>query len=56
MAFFAGWVIGSLSVYSYLVLTAKQPPYPECMACDSASCEGCEVLSSDNTEEFRMAA
>lgn len=52
----AGWLLGSLTLYAYLVLTAKQMPYQECMNCDEGSCEDCRELESFDQRETRLAA
>lgn len=56
LAFIVGWVLGSFSLYSYIVLTAKEPPYPECMDCHEPSCDDCEVLVGEQKSEYGMAA
>ena len=56
LAFIAGWVVGSVSLYSYLMLTAKESPHPECMDCHAESCEGCSILAAAQQERYRVAA
>ena len=53
IGFVAGWLLGSLAMYTYMVLTAREPPYPECMDCDEQSCGDCVPPSE---EEYRIAA
>ena len=56
LAFVAGWILGSFSLYSYLVLTAKESPNPECMDCRAESCEGCSVPAAKQEQRRRLAA
>jgi hypothetical protein len=55
LAFVIGWILGSISLYSYLVMTAQEPPYPECMDCENVQCGGCPFLATDE-ETFNLAA
>lgn len=56
IAFVVGWVLGSLSLYSYLLLTARGSPFPECMDCRAASCTGCRLLVAGEDDGYRLAA
>lgn len=56
IGFITGWILGSVSLYSYLLLTAKETPYPECMDCHKGSCEGCPVLTPEQEWQPRKAA
>jgi hypothetical protein len=56
LAFIAGWVLGSASLYSYLVVTAKEPPHPECMDCDLSDCANCRIQAASDGGEYRLAA
>ena len=53
-AFIAGWVLGSVSLYVYLVMTAKEPPFPECMDCNETSCDKC--IAGESEQHYRLAA
>lgn len=55
LAFVAGWILGSVTLYSYLVITADDTPYPECMDCRKAECGNCPVLGMEDGR-FRLAA
>lgn len=55
LAFIAGWLLGSISLYSYIIMTAKEPPYPECMDCRKVECGHCPFLGNGE-EMFRLAA
>ncbi|MEN6373053.1 MAG: hypothetical protein ABFD64_13695 [Armatimonadota bacterium] len=55
IAFAAGWILGSFSLYCYLILTAKEPPRAECVDCREESCDGCTKLESDQ-ENYKLAA
>ncbi len=56
LAFIAGWILGSLSLYSYIILTAKESPHPECLDCREESCDGCLVIFEDQEQQHRLAA
>lgn len=55
LPFITGWIIGSVSLYSYCVLTAQESPRPECMDCNATKCDGCGLLHAQE-DDFRMAA
>jgi hypothetical protein len=50
-----GWFLGSVLIYSYLLVTAKETPFPECMDCHASECVNCSHASS-SIQSFRMAA
>lgn len=57
IGFAAGWVIASVTLYAYLVATAKEPQHPECMDCRQSECEECpHFLHSRQSESVRRAA
>ena len=41
IAFAAGWVAGSVSLYLYMVRTAKEPRDPDCVECHLPECGEC---------------
>jgi len=55
IAFLAGWILGSVSLYSYMVLTAREPPHEECMDCRESECGNCPLVVP-HEENFRLAA
>ena len=56
LAFIAGWVLGSFSLYAYLVLTAEDSPHSECLDCRSDSCEDCSMLALTQEQRYGLAA
>jgi len=55
LAFIAGWILGSISLYCYIILSAKEPPIDECLDCREESCDECTVIVGEQ-EEYKMAA
>lgn len=55
IAFAVGWVLGSVSLYVYFVVTAKEPQHEECMDCRLTQCTECPYLN-ESQEELRRAA
>lgn len=49
------WVVGSISLYTYLVATAKEPQAAECFDCRKMDCDKCSVLSSAKPQMRRAA-
>ena len=56
LTFIAGWVMGSFSLYAFLVLTAREAPYPECLDCGAEGCEDCSVLAATQEQRYGLAA
>ena len=56
IAFVAGWVLGSASLYLCLVVTAKEPKNDECMECDLPGCRKCPYLSETEHTAQKQAA
>ena len=53
----AGWLLGSATLYAYLVSTAKEPRREECMECHLTDCSECPfVRESVDQNQFRRAA
>ncbi len=57
MAFAAGWILGSASLYLYLIVTAREPQNDECVECHLPECRECPYLdrSSDQDSAQRAA-
>lgn len=36
-----GWIVGSISLYVYMYLTAKEAPHDECVECHLPECTEC---------------
>lgn len=36
-----GWVLASVTLYAYLVVTAREPTHDECMDCRLTDCSQC---------------
>ncbi len=59
ISFAAGWLFGSLTLYTYFVLTAKEPPYKECMDCRANECDECNIPEGtiqESQEGYDIAA
>lgn len=52
IGFVVGWVIASVTLYVYLVATAREPRNPECMDCQLTDCSRCGH-SAENAEAAR---
>lgn len=50
-----GWVIGCVSLYGFLVATAKEPVRGECVDCNLSECTNCPHAESSNVEIRRAA-
>lgn len=48
--FIAGWLLGSSTLYAYMVVTAKEPQMDECMDCNLMECGECPYESQANAE------
>ena len=56
IAFAVGWLVGSASLYVYLVLTAKEPENPQCVECHLPECHECPYRSQPaDTAALRAA-
>lgn len=54
---FAAWIVGSIVLYAYLVVTAREPRHAECMDCRSICCDGCALVTGNaQTEQMKKAA
>ena len=49
----AGWILGSVTLYIYMVVTAQEPIRPECLDCELTDCAGCPY-ALDTTEAASM--
>jgi len=56
LGFLAGWIIGSASLYAYLVATAQEPDNQECLDCTLTDCSNCPYLAQDEESNTRLAA
>jgi len=36
-----GWIVGSISLYVYMYVTAREAPYDECVECRLPECTEC---------------
>ncbi len=52
----AGWILGSVVLYAYLVRTAREPARPECMECGEMDCVDCPLLSNKAQESLLKRA
>lgn len=41
LAFAGGWVIGSVTLYLYMIATAKEPEDDRCVDCTLSACREC---------------
>lgn len=55
LAFAAGWILGSVTLYCYMILSAKEPPIAECVDCREESCDGCTTLAGEE-DSYSLAA
>ena len=53
-AMLIAWILGSVSLYCYLVATAKEPVHGECVECRRSECTDCPYLASE--QQARRAA
>jgi len=53
-AMLIAWIVGSVSLYYYLVATAKEPTHGECVECRRSECTDCPYLTSE--QQVRRAA
>lgn len=56
IAFAVGWILGSASLYAYMVLTAREPQREECMECRKSTCDDCPALQVAQEADLRRAA
>ena len=55
MGFLFGWILGSVSLYAYIYLTAKEAQNDECVECHLPECTECpHAVSTDIA--YRRAA
>jgi len=54
MPFIAGWLLGSISLYVYMFVTAKEAQDSDCMECYLPECAECPYQSRENSQ--RLAA
>lgn len=53
----AGWILGSVSLYAYLVFTAREPQHQECVECHLTQCAECPHLkASEESAPIKRAA
>lgn len=55
IAFAAGWLLGSATLYLWMVTTAKEPQKAECMDCVLPECEECPHLMEATAADRRAA-
>lgn len=55
-AFTTGWVLGCVSLYSYMLLTAQEPDKQECVDCRLTDCSECPYESRSEETEIKRAA
>lgn len=48
------WVVGAVSLYCYLVATAKEPVDGECVECRRKECANCPHLATE--QQIRRSA
>lgn len=46
IALVTGWILGSISMYAYIYITAKEAPDGTCVDCRQPDCTGCPYLES----------
>lgn len=51
----AGWIAGCVSLYAFLVATAKEPANGECFECRRMECRDCQH-TGEAQQELRKAA
>ena len=57
MGLFAGWLLGSATLYAYMIATAREPKEDECMDCRLCDCAGCPYLdASKEVTQLKRAA
>ena len=56
IAFAAGWILGSASLYLCLMVTAREPENEECVECHLPECRECPYLSKPEHTAERQAA
>lgn len=55
MGFVIGWLLGSVSLYAYIYLTAKEARNDECVECHLPECTECPY-SQTTDMAYRRAA
>lgn|GEM_PF-1183713 len=50
IAVLGGWIIGSALLYYFLVASAQEPKYPECMECHLTDCHGCPLAATSSQD------
>lgn len=56
LAFAAGWILGSVSLYLYMIVTAREPKDDQCVDCALPDCRECPYEeASDNLAAKRAA-
>lgn len=56
IAFAIGWLLGSVSLYVWLVATAREPQRAECMECRLPECTHCPHLARAREAAMKRAA
>ena len=51
IALVTGWVVASVTLYAYLVVTAKEPRHEECMDCRLPDCRECPYFGESAKPE-----
>jgi hypothetical protein len=44
----AGWFAASVTLYAYLIKTAKEPANNDCMDCKLSDCSSCQSLATQS--------
>lgn len=47
ISFIAGWIMGCVSLYAYMVFTAREPQYEVCMECKELQCGDCHTVDAE---------
>ena len=56
IAFAAGWILGSASLYVWLTVTAREPENEECVECRLPECRECPYLNRTEETAEQQAA
>jgi len=57
IALVAGWIVGSIGLYAYIVATAKEPRKAECFDCKLTECSECPYSGeSQSQQQLKRAA
>lgn len=51
-----GWVVGSISLYVCMYVTAREAPHDECVECRLHDCSDCPHIVASAREAMKRAA